>query len=173
VAKMASGDISWRHFTAMDDYYQNAPLPTWIGWYVGHLPHWFHASAVFYTLAIELVLVWMLFLPRRFRIVLFWIIAPFEISIILTGNYAFLNYIVFLLGFLLLDDRCIEWFVPQRIRDVIERKRTREPSAQNTRARSHDRRGNLFCDRFLRGLSMAGFAHRTQRRPASEAHADA
>ncbi|HXX20405.1 MAG TPA: lipase maturation factor family protein [Candidatus Acidoferrum sp.] len=123
IAKIASGDQSWRHFTAMDDYYQNAPLPTWIGWYVGHLPHWFHASAVFYTLAVELVLVFLLFLPRRFRIACFWIVAPFQISIILTGNYTFLNYLVFLLGFLLLDDRFVEWVVPQRIRDLIEGKR--------------------------------------------------
>ena len=41
----------WRNFTAMDDYYQNGPLPTWIGWYVQHLPHWFHASTVYATLA--------------------------------------------------------------------------------------------------------------------------
>jgi len=123
IAKIASGDQSWRHFTAMDDYYQNAPLPTWIGWYVGHFPHWFHASAVFYTLAVELVLVFLLFLPRRFRIACFWIVAPFQISIILTGNYTFLNYLVFLLGFLLLDDRFVEWVVPQRIRDLIEGKR--------------------------------------------------
>lgn len=119
-AKMASGDTSWRNFTAMDDYYQNGPLPTWIGWHVGHLPHWFHASAVFYTLAIELVLVWMVFLPRRLRIACFWIVAPFEISIILTGNYAFLNYLVFSLGFLLLDDRFAEWIVPKRIRGWLE-----------------------------------------------------
>ncbi len=122
-AKMASGDTSWRNFTAMDDYYQNGPLPTWIGWHVGHLPHWFHASAVFYTLAVELVLVWMVFLPRRLRIACFWIVAPFEISIIFTGNYAFLNYLVFSLGFLLLDDRFVEWIVPQRIRGLLEPKR--------------------------------------------------
>jgi hypothetical protein len=120
VAKLASGDTSWRNFTAMDDYYQNGPLPTWIGWYVGHFPHWFHASAVFYTFAIELVLCWMLFLPRRFRIALFFIVTPFEISIILTANYAFLNYIVFSLGFLLLDDRFVEWIVPRPIRGFIE-----------------------------------------------------
>ncbi len=119
-AKMYSGDRSWRNFTAMDDYYQNGPLPTWIGWYVAHLPHWFHASAVFYTLALELVVCWMVFLPRRFRIALFFIVAPFEISIILTANYAFLNYIVFSLGFLLLDDRFIEWIVPRSIRGFIE-----------------------------------------------------
>ncbi|HXO05102.1 MAG TPA: lipase maturation factor family protein [Candidatus Sulfotelmatobacter sp.] len=120
VAKIGSGDIAWRNFTAMDDYYQNGPLPTWIGWYVQQLPHWFHASTVFYTLATELVLVWMLFLPRRFRILCFCIVTPFEISIILTANYAFLNYLVLLLGFLLLDDRVIEWLIPRSIRDRIE-----------------------------------------------------
>lgn len=127
LAKMLSHDYSWRHFTAMDDYYQNAPLPTWIGWYVGHFPHWFHASAVFYTLAIELALVFMLFLPRPFKIALFWIVAPFEISIILTGNYAFLNYIVFFLGYLLLDDRHIEWIVPAQIRGLFDRETKNAP----------------------------------------------
>jgi lipase maturation factor 1 len=120
VAKIASGDVAWRKLTAMDDYYQNGPLPTWIGWYVQQLPHWFHASAVVYTLVAELVIVWMLFLPRRFRILCFCIVTPFEISIILTANYTFLNYLVFLLGFLLLDDRLIEWLVPQGIRTRVE-----------------------------------------------------
>jgi hypothetical protein len=120
VAKIASGDVAWRKLTAMDDYYQNGPLPTWIGWYVQQLPHWFHASAVVYTLATELVFVWMLFLPRSFRILCFCIVTPFELSIILTANYTFLNYLVLLIGFLLLDDRVIAWIVPQSIRDRVE-----------------------------------------------------
>ena len=121
VAKMASGDLSWRNFSAMDDYYQNGPLPTWIGWYVQHFPHRFQAFAVFLTLAIELVLVWTLFLPRPFRIACFCIVTPFEIGIILTANYAFLNYIVLALGFLLLDDRVIEWILRPRLRAFIDR----------------------------------------------------
>jgi len=122
VAKLASGDRSWRQFTAMDDYYQNGPLPTWIGWYVAHFPHWFHAFTAVLTLAVELVIVWMLFLPRRFRIVCFCIVTPFEIGIILTANYTFLNYIVLSLGFLLLDDRFLEWILPRPIREFIDRK---------------------------------------------------
>jgi hypothetical protein len=119
VAKIGSGDLAWRQFTAMDDYYQNGPLPTWIGWYVQHLPHWFHASATVYTLVTELLIVWMLFLPRRFRIVCFFIVTPFEISIIATANYTFLNYLVLLLGVLLLDDRFLEWILPLRLRALI------------------------------------------------------
>lgn len=115
VAKIASGDTSWRTLRAMDDYYQNGPLPTWIGWYVQQLPHWFHASATAYTLITETLIVWMLFLPRRWRIACFCIVTPFEISIILTANYAFLNYLVLLLGILLLDDRFIGWLLPTKI----------------------------------------------------------
>src|ERR1700675_4207501 len=122
VAKIGSGDLAWRQFTAMDDYYQNGPLPTWIGWYVQHLPHWFHASATVYTLLAELVIVWMLFLPRRFRIACFFIVTPFEISIIATANYTFLNYLVLLLGVLLLDDRFLDWILPQKFRELIRGK---------------------------------------------------
>jgi lipase maturation factor 1 len=122
VAKIGSGDLAWRQFTAMDDYYQNGPLPTWIGWYVQHLPHWFHASAVVYTLVTELLIVWMLFLPRRFRIACFLIVTPFEISIIATANYTFLNYLVLLLGVLLLDDRFLECILPLRFREWIRGK---------------------------------------------------
>jgi hypothetical protein len=105
LVKLLSGDQEWRHLTAMDEYYQNGPLPTWIGWYIQHLPHWFHVATAFSTLALELVIVWMLFLGRRSRIVCFLIVTPWEVGVIFTANYTFLNYLVLTLGFLLLDDR--------------------------------------------------------------------
>jgi Lipase maturation factor len=113
VAKIVSGDPQWRHFTAMDEYYQNGPLPTWIGWYAQHLPHWFHAATAFGTLALELALAWMLFLPRRVRIICFFIVTPWQIGIILTANYTFLNYLVLSLAIFLLDDRFLARFAPQ------------------------------------------------------------
>ena len=119
--KLLSGDPEWRHFTAMDEYYQNGPLPTWIGWYVEHLPHWFHAATVGATLALELVLVWMLFLPRRWRIVCFFIVTPWQIGVILTANYTFLNYLVLVMGVLLLDDDFLRGILPARWRDRISR----------------------------------------------------
>jgi lipase maturation factor 1 len=114
VGKIAGGDPEWRNFTAMDDYYQNGPLPTWIGWYAQHLPHRFHAASTFFTLALELVLILAVFLPRPFRIALFFIVTPWQIGIILTANYAFLNYLVLILAILLLDDRFLLRFFPLR-----------------------------------------------------------
>ncbi len=116
MVKLAGGDPEWRNFTAMDEYYQNGPLPTWIGWYAEHLPHWFHAATVAGTLGLELGLVFMMFFPRRVRLICFFIVTPWEIGVILTANYTFLNYLVLSLGFLLLDDKFLLRFVPARFR---------------------------------------------------------
>ena len=113
MVKLASGDPEWRNFTAMDEYYQNGPLPTWIGWYVQHLPHGFHAFATGATLVLELGLVFMLFLPRRWRIACFFVATAWQIPVILTANYTFLNYLVLLLGVLLLDDRFLLRVMPR------------------------------------------------------------
>jgi len=116
IVKITSGDPEWRHLTAMDQYYQNGPLPTWIAWYAQHLPHWFHVGTAGLVLVLELGLIWMFFLPRPFRIALFWIVTPWQIGIILTSNYAFLNYLVLAMGVLLLDDKYLSRFLPLRLR---------------------------------------------------------
>ena len=131
MVKLLSGDEQWRNMTAMDEYYQNGPLPTWIGWYVEHLPHWFHAASALGTLVLELGIVLMLFFPRKVRLICFLIVTPWEIGVILTANYTFLNYLVLSLGFLLLDDRTLARFVPQRWKPpVVVRAPEIEPEEQ-------------------------------------------
>jgi lipase maturation factor len=117
--KLLSGDPTWRNFTAMDEYYQNGPLPSWIGWYIQHLPEWFHKATAFTTLIMELALVFMAFLPRRWRILCFCIVTVWQIGVILTANYTFLNYLVLALGVLLLDDRLLRRFLPARFRNAF------------------------------------------------------
>jgi hypothetical protein len=107
VVKIASGDVQWRTLTAMDHYYETGPLPTWIAWHAHQLPHAFHAATVIATFLIELGVVWMLFMPRRWRLACFAIVTALQIGIIATANYAFLNYLVLSLGVLLLDDRAV------------------------------------------------------------------
>jgi lipase maturation factor len=136
VAKVRSGDPQWRNFTALDEYYQNGPLPTWIGWYMQHWPHWFHAATTFLTLALELALAWMMFLPRRFRIVCFCIVTPWQVGIILSANYTFLNYLVLVLGFLLLDDKFLLGFLPSRWRSRFPAAQEPQPPAETNPEKS-------------------------------------
>ena len=150
VVKLASGDYSWRHLTAMDDYYQNGPLPTWVGWYVQHLPHRFHAATALMTLIAELGLVFMLFLPRRWKIVCFSIVTPFQIGIILTANYTFLNYLVLLLGVLLLDDKVLRRFASLEWSAELDTAAMTVPHADEAEA------GEPLIDRGHRRLAVAG-----------------
>ena len=110
--KLLSGDPTWRNLTAMYEYYQNGPLPTWIGWYAQHLPHWFHIGTAAATLFMELILVWIAFIGRKWRIVCFYIVTVWQIGVILTANYTFLNYLVLVLAVLLLDDTYLRRILP-------------------------------------------------------------
>jgi hypothetical protein len=67
----------------------------------------------------ELVLVWMAFLPRRWRIACFCIVTAWQIGVISTANYAFLNYLVLALAVFLLDDAALLRFVPRRWREGV------------------------------------------------------
>jgi hypothetical protein len=133
VVKLLSGDVHWRNWTAMDEYYQNGPLPTWVGWYLQHLPHWFHATTVVLTLSLELGVIWLAVLPRRWRLLCFLIVTPWEVVVILTANYAFLNYLVLALGLLLLDDGYFVTWLPSRFWHSIQRGTTsRDESAPDS-----------------------------------------
>ncbi len=156
LVKLLSGDAQWHNLTAMDQYYQNSPLPTWIGWYVQHLPHWFQAATVVLTLLMELVLVFLLFFPRRVRLICFLIVTPWEIVVILTGNYAFLNYIVMALGFLLLDDVYLQRAVPARFRPALLTGADAETHARAATIRQVIHAGGVIVSAVL--LAWIGYA---------------
>jgi lipase maturation factor 1 len=132
VVKLASGDPTWRNLTAMYEYYQNGPLPTWIGWYVQHLPHWFHIATAAMTLGMELGLVWMAFLSRRWKIVCFFIVTAWQIGVIATANYTFLNYLVLVLAFLLLDDAFLQRSVPLRWQCTLSNNAARDEDTESS-----------------------------------------
>jgi hypothetical protein len=155
VVKLRSGDPTWRNLTAMYEYYQNGPLPTWIGWYLQHLPNWFHVATAGMTLIMELVLVWMAFLPRRGRIICFWIVTIWQAGVILTANYAFLNYLVLVLGFLLLDDQYLARFVPRRWRNSILVESAPRSQAESPRPASSRRIQPIIASFFLLWIGYA------------------
>ena len=74
----------------------------------------------------------MMFLPRRWRIVCFFIVTAWQIPVILTANYTFLNYLVLLLGVLLLDDRFFAKVMPERWKQMPAAKAV--SSAQDNQA---------------------------------------
>ena len=105
--KLFSSDPSWRTFTAMNDYYVNCPFPSWIGWYVQHLPEIFHRASAAFTLAVEVLAVWCIWLGAPFRMSFFLMWTAMHVGIGLTGSYNTLNINSIALGVMLLDDRML------------------------------------------------------------------
>ena len=104
-AKLLTGDPTWRSLSAMETYYETAPLPTWVGWYAHQLPPWAQRLSAGYTLLVELVLAPLVWGPRPVRLVVFTAMAAMQIIIGLTANYGFFNYLTMALALFVLDDR--------------------------------------------------------------------
>ena len=104
VVKLASGDLSWRHFRALEFHFETQPLPVWTSWYADHLPGTFLRAATLGTLLIEGVAPFLIFAPRRIRFFGAALIAGLQVAIMATGNYAFFNWLTLALCVLLLDD---------------------------------------------------------------------
>jgi len=156
--KLLSGDPQWRNFTAMDEYYQNGPLPTWIGWYLQHAPHSFQAFTVGATLVMELGLVWLILFPQPIRRVLFCIVTVWEVGVIATANYAFLNYLVLSLGILLVDDEFVMKFIPQRWKLRLASKLQVQEQGPPSRNVFASDRGNDSGASFARTAKRLGIA---------------
>ncbi|MGZ3709734.1 MAG: lipase maturation factor family protein, partial [Bdellovibrionota bacterium] len=103
--KLASGDPTWRSLTALLYHYESQPLPTWAGWFVAHLPLWFQKLSCVVMFAIELGLPFLIFLPRRPKILACAGFLALQFLINLTGNYGFFGLQAAVLSLTLLDDR--------------------------------------------------------------------
>jgi hypothetical protein len=104
VVKLASGDPAWRHLTALEYHYETQPLPPWTAWYAAHWPAWFQRASAAGVLVIEGLVPLLILAPRRIRFAGAGALLALQILILLTGNYAFFNWLAILLCLLLLDD---------------------------------------------------------------------
>ncbi len=112
LAKLKSGDETWRKLTACDYYYETAPLPTRGGWYAHHLPRKLQKLSTAAVLAMETVGPFLAFAPRQLRLLGFWLFSGLQGIIIATGNYGFFNVQSLVLGLWLLDDASLRRFLP-------------------------------------------------------------
>lgn len=122
VVKLADGDPAWSNLTALNYHYLTQPLPSPLAYYAYYLPHWFNAFCVAAVLAIELIVPFFVFLPRRFRLFAAWSFIVLQGSIILTGSYNFFNVLTILLCLFLFDDEDVEKRLPTRIIFAIRQK---------------------------------------------------
>ena len=99
------GDACWRDLTCLQYHYETQPLPNPCSWYFHHLPLWWHKTCVLFTHFAELIVPWFLFAPwRRLRAVAGLITIYFQLTLIVSGNLSWLNYVTIALCIPCFDD---------------------------------------------------------------------
>jgi hypothetical protein len=122
IVKIASGDPAWADLTALNYHYQTQPLPSPLAYYAHFFPHWLNEFSVAVVLAIELIVPFFVFFPRRYRLIAAWSFIALQTSIILTGNYNFFNVLTILICLFLFDDQDIGKWLPIRFITAIRQK---------------------------------------------------
>lgn len=109
IAKIWAGKAGgWLDFSAMQSYYDTAPLPTPLGWWAHQLPQRFHQVESLMTLVLEIAVPLLIFFGRKCRLLAFCLLAPLQIAIFLTANYGIFNYMTLAALLFLLEDKDIE-----------------------------------------------------------------
>ncbi|MCB1679019.1 MAG: lipase maturation factor family protein [Halioglobus sp.] len=116
LVKLLSGDPAWRDLSALQYHFHTQPLPTALAWYTDKLPQAVLQAGVVFTFVVELLVPFLILLPRRPRALAAWCITLLQLSIIATGSYNFFNLLTICLCLLLLDDRYAARFCPAIIR---------------------------------------------------------
>jgi hypothetical protein len=113
LVKLTSGDDSWgwlnqsfhwSALTALDYHYWSQPLPTVFAWWADKSPEWFKHFSVAFCLAVEIIVPFFIWAPRRPRLMAAGLMIFLQIIIALTGNYCFFNLLAIALCLLLIDD---------------------------------------------------------------------
>jgi predicted DCC family thiol-disulfide oxidoreductase YuxK len=117
IVKWMSGDESWHDLSALVFHFETQPLPTALAWYADKLPDLVLQAGVLFTFAIELLIPFLILMPRRPRLVAAVCIAVFQLLISLTGSYNYFNFLTVSLCLLLLDDQSLATLVPGFLRD--------------------------------------------------------
>jgi predicted DCC family thiol-disulfide oxidoreductase YuxK len=112
VVKLASGDPNWWNLTALSYHFLTQPLPTPVAWYAARLSPTLLQIATGATFAVELVVPFLIFCPRRMRFVAAIAILLLQGCISLTGNYNWFNLQTMLLCLALFDDAALGKILP-------------------------------------------------------------
>jgi len=132
LSKLSSGDPAWSGLTALDTYFEVQPLPNPVAWYMHQLPEWLLRFGTGATLFIELVVPFMMFLPRRWRFAAAWITIFWQVLIILTSNHNWINFLTIVLCLFLFDDKALQRLLPERLSTRLAWQPTPAQKGNNT-----------------------------------------
>eukprot|EP00939_MAST-03C_sp_MAST-3C-sp1_P003903 g3903.t1 len=141
----------WKDLTCTMTHYETQPMPNPFAWFFHRLPAQFHKLEVLLTFFEQLVLPWLALVPDA-SVNTFAAVCElfFQLMVVGTGNYAWINYIGALPCLSLLDDAFfVRWFGMNRSGVVEQEEKTKNKSTRRAR------RGHFFVVRIVDSLRRA------------------
>ncbi len=110
------GDACWTDLTCLDWHFETQPIPNPLSPLFHFAPHWVHATGVAFNHVVEVAAPFFVFGPRRLRLIAGVVMAAFQITLILSGNLAFLNWLTLIPVLACFDDDFLKRLLPHRWR---------------------------------------------------------
>jgi hypothetical protein len=105
------GDRSWRDLTALYYHHETQPMPNPFSRTAHLLPTWWHRVEVLGNHFAQLVVPWFLFAPQPVASVAAAVMILTQLWLVLTGNFAWLNWITIVLAFAGIGDGVWSWLL--------------------------------------------------------------
>jgi hypothetical protein len=112
------GDPCWRSLTCMEFHHETQPMPNPLSWLFHHLPRPIHRIEAGGNFVAQLILPFGLFLPQPFASVAAILMIATQLYLVVSGNYAWLNWVTIVAMFAALADPFATSVIP-RIRDIV------------------------------------------------------
>lgn len=113
------GDHCWRDLTCMNYHYETQPVPNPLSYYLHQMPEVMHMAETMANHIIELIVPFLIFLPRPFRITCGLLQILFQVVLILSGNLSFLNWLTILPAIFCFDDKFFAFLFPDKTKTQI------------------------------------------------------
>jgi len=114
------GDAVWRNGTALYYHFETQPIPGPLSRWFNFLPRWLLKAGVLFNFLAELVAPWFVFWPRVARHVAGVIIVLFQVTLILSGNLSFLNWLTIIPALACFDDGFWSKILPRALVNKAE-----------------------------------------------------
>ena len=106
------GDPCWRNLTCLDYHHETQPMPNPLSWYAHHLPRRFHRIEVLGNHVAQLVVPFGLLLPQPFAAIAGTYMILTQLYLVVTGNYAWLNWVTIVVTIAALPDSILGAVLP-------------------------------------------------------------
>jgi hypothetical protein len=114
-------DPCWRDLTCLYYHHETQPLPNPLSWYFHRLPKPVHRMGVVFSHFVQLVVPFGLFLPQPGAAIAGSFTIVHQLLLIVSGNYAWLNWLTVVLGITAFGDKWLLAWLPVHVPPLAPR----------------------------------------------------